>query len=254
MARASPNFTFLDMSRRELASLVTAMLQARDAVDRRLWSHPREPTSEAWWADVLADPRARRRERRTDMAVNATTRYRLADEPRAIILIACHKCEWRAAFEGYREGIAPFFDNIDPEETWAGAPRRASAPASIASRCRLRSSAPKAAIGCWIGLRDPHIPENRCSELEDVPDVLSEGRRLDPFSPRHVGHFAEGDLLDLVGELLAFCLIGRAHPVGDELLELRDVRPAEPGAWACAGHPEVDGGIDDVRSQPPREE
>src|SRR6266478_3292291 len=76
-----------------------------------------------------------------------------------------------------------------------------------------------------LALRDPHVPENRRSELEDVPDVLSEGRRLDPFSPRHVRHFAESDLLDFVGELLPFRLIGRAHPVGDELIELRDVRP-----------------------------
>jgi hypothetical protein len=41
-----------------IAMLAAAMVQARDAVDRRSWSHPREPTSEAWWADVLADPRA----------------------------------------------------------------------------------------------------------------------------------------------------------------------------------------------------
>src|SRR5437764_9120026 len=37
-------------------------------------------------------------------------------------------------------------------------------------------------------LRELHIPENRRSELEDSSDVLSEGRRLNPFSPRHVGH------------------------------------------------------------------
>ena len=33
------------------------------------------------------------------MVVKATTMYRLADEPRAVFLFACHKCEWRAAFE-----------------------------------------------------------------------------------------------------------------------------------------------------------
>jgi hypothetical protein len=93
------NFARLDVSRPEVSRLVTAMLQARDAIDRRAWSHPREPTSEAWWTDVLADPRARRREHRTDMAAKATMMYRLADEPHAIVLIACHKCEWRAAFE-----------------------------------------------------------------------------------------------------------------------------------------------------------
>ena len=54
-----PNFTVLDVSRSEVAKLVTAMVHARDAVSRRSWSHPQEPTSEAWWADVLADPRLR---------------------------------------------------------------------------------------------------------------------------------------------------------------------------------------------------
>jgi hypothetical protein len=29
--------------------LVTAMVQARDAVERRSWSHPQEPAGEAWW-------------------------------------------------------------------------------------------------------------------------------------------------------------------------------------------------------------
>jgi len=46
---------------------------------------------------VLADPRARKRERRTDLAVKRTF-YRLADEKREVILVACSKCEWRAAF------------------------------------------------------------------------------------------------------------------------------------------------------------
>ena len=64
---------------------------------RRSWSHPQEPTGEEWWADVLADPRARKRERRTDLAVKQVF-YRLADEKREIILVACSKCEWRAAF------------------------------------------------------------------------------------------------------------------------------------------------------------
>jgi hypothetical protein len=49
------------------------------------------------WADVLADPRARKRERRTDLAVKQAF-YRLADEKRETILVACSKCDWRAAF------------------------------------------------------------------------------------------------------------------------------------------------------------
>jgi len=97
ISHVSPNFALLDMSHPEVASLVAAMLQARDAVERRSWAHPQEPTGEEWWADVLADPRARKRERRTDLAVKQAF-YRLADERREIILVACSKCDWRAAF------------------------------------------------------------------------------------------------------------------------------------------------------------
>jgi hypothetical protein len=97
MTRFSPNFVLLDSTRPDIAILVVAMLQARDAVGRRSWSHPQEPTGEEWWADVLADPRARKRERRADLAVKRAY-YRLADEKREIILVACSKCDWRAAF------------------------------------------------------------------------------------------------------------------------------------------------------------
>jgi hypothetical protein len=64
-----PNFVLLDATVPDVARLIAAMLQARDVVGRRTGSHPQEPTSEDWWADVLADPRARKRERRTDLAV-----------------------------------------------------------------------------------------------------------------------------------------------------------------------------------------
>jgi hypothetical protein len=40
----TPNFALLEMNHPEVASLVAAMLQARDAVERRSWSHPQEPT------------------------------------------------------------------------------------------------------------------------------------------------------------------------------------------------------------------
>ena len=76
---------------------VAAMVLARDAVESRSWSHPQEPTSDEWWADVLAAPRARKRERRSDLAVKQAY-YRLADEKREIILVACSKCDWRATF------------------------------------------------------------------------------------------------------------------------------------------------------------
>jgi hypothetical protein len=55
----TPNFALLEMNHPEVASLVAAMLQARDAVERRSWSHPQEPTGEEWWADVLDETRAR---------------------------------------------------------------------------------------------------------------------------------------------------------------------------------------------------
>ena len=94
----SPNFVLLDAALPDVARLVAAMVRARDAVERQSWWHPQEPTSDEWWADVLADPRARRHERRrTDLAVKQAF-YRLADEKRETILVACSKCDWRAAF------------------------------------------------------------------------------------------------------------------------------------------------------------
>jgi len=93
-----PNFVLLDATLPDVTRLVAAMLQARDAVGRRSWSHPQEPTGEEWWADVLADPRARRQKRRaSDLSVRRAF-YTLADEPRETILVACSKCEWRGAF------------------------------------------------------------------------------------------------------------------------------------------------------------
>src|SRR5437899_1733954 len=104
MSHPSLNFVLLDLSLPDVARLVAAMVQAREAVGRRSWSHPQEPTSEDWWADVLADPRARKRERRTDLAVKQAF-YRLADEKRETILVACSKCDWRAAFQSRRRAI-----------------------------------------------------------------------------------------------------------------------------------------------------
>jgi hypothetical protein len=57
-----PNFAVLDASQPDIARLVQAMVQAREAVEYRSWSHPQEPITEELWADVLADPRAPRRE------------------------------------------------------------------------------------------------------------------------------------------------------------------------------------------------
>ena len=81
----SPNFTLLDASRPEIANLLGAMLQAREAVERRSWSNPQEPAREAWWADVLADLRARRR---SQAGVHGHD-LRICDEPCATLLRVC---------------------------------------------------------------------------------------------------------------------------------------------------------------------
>jgi hypothetical protein len=60
-----PNFTRLDSGRPEIAILMDAMMRAREVVATRPWSTSQEPTSEHWWADVLADPP------RPDMAATA---------------------------------------------------------------------------------------------------------------------------------------------------------------------------------------
>jgi hypothetical protein len=54
-------------------------------------------SSDDWWADVLADPRARRLTRGSHCR-GALNIYRLRDEPREIILVACTKCDWKAAY------------------------------------------------------------------------------------------------------------------------------------------------------------
>ena len=79
--------------------MIAAMVQARDAVGRRSWSHPQEPTTEDWWADVLADPRSRRPTTRFRDLADRRPFYRLSDEARATILVACSKCEWPGAFQ-----------------------------------------------------------------------------------------------------------------------------------------------------------
>jgi hypothetical protein len=63
----------------------------------------RGPVTEGWWADVLADPRARKQRQPHGYPRQDTRRaqrgfYRLADEPRPVIEVACGKCEWKAAF------------------------------------------------------------------------------------------------------------------------------------------------------------
>ena len=86
-----PNFALIDVSRPEVARLIAAMVQARDAVEHRTWSHPQEPTGEAMVGRRACRPSG-------SEARAAQAFYRLADERRGTILVACSKCDWRAAF------------------------------------------------------------------------------------------------------------------------------------------------------------
>jgi hypothetical protein len=61
MSKRTPNFARLDTSRSEIAILMQAIVRAREVVAARSWSSSQEPITESWWADVLADPRARQR-------------------------------------------------------------------------------------------------------------------------------------------------------------------------------------------------
>jgi hypothetical protein len=56
LRRAGPNFTKLDPTQPEVPVIIAAMLAAREAVERRSFASPIEPTDDRWWADVLADP------------------------------------------------------------------------------------------------------------------------------------------------------------------------------------------------------
>ena len=48
MTATGPNFTLLDLTLPDVARLIAAIVRARDAVDRRSWAHPQEPTGEEW--------------------------------------------------------------------------------------------------------------------------------------------------------------------------------------------------------------
>jgi hypothetical protein len=104
MPKPEPNFIRLHPGLPEVAVLVTAMLQAREAAKQRPWSLPHELTTEYWWADALTDPRARRRTQARGFYAGAgkpqaqREHYTLADEHRTTISVACRKCPWSATF------------------------------------------------------------------------------------------------------------------------------------------------------------
>jgi hypothetical protein len=97
LTKPVPNFTRLDPGRPEIVILIDAMLRAREVVAARSWSTSQEPTSEYWWADVLADPRARIRQqhgyRRDGHRTAQKAFYRITDEPRPIIEAAFSRAE-----------------------------------------------------------------------------------------------------------------------------------------------------------------
>jgi hypothetical protein len=70
-----PNFTRLDPGSPDVAILIDGMLRAREVVAPRSWSTVQEPTSEHWWADVLADPRARKRRQPRAVGLIFAPRY-----------------------------------------------------------------------------------------------------------------------------------------------------------------------------------
>src|ERR1700730_7000016 len=61
VTKGIPNFSRLDACRPDVAIRTQAMLRAREVVAARSWATSHEPITEAWGADVLADPRARHR-------------------------------------------------------------------------------------------------------------------------------------------------------------------------------------------------
>jgi hypothetical protein len=72
----------------KIAMLMDAMLRARDVVAARSWSTSQEPTSECWWADVLADLQGRQRRVSRGLGGKLVERafYTLADDPHPMIL------------------------------------------------------------------------------------------------------------------------------------------------------------------------
>jgi len=124
----------------DIVSPMAAMLQARDAVERRSWSHPQEPMGEAWWADVLADPRARKRKGHTDLAVKQAF-YRLADEKRGTILSHAASvigglrfCATTLSPRMAQTTPCPTCSIISPHRVAAGSPLIGIAAACITSR------------------------------------------------------------------------------------------------------------------------
>src|SRR5215471_11637909 len=116
--------------------------------------------------------------------------------------------EWVVRVGSAVAGACPLYPRWRPNRDILNWPFCATQPDSCAATSSLVLGDPE------ISLCDLRVPKNRCSKLEDVTDVLTEGGRLHPFSPRHVGYFAQSDLLNLVGEPQARRFIRCTYPVG----------------------------------------
>ena len=166
-----PNFDLLDTNRPDIARLLTAMVQAREAVDRRSWSQPQEHTSEDWWADVLADPRARRR-RRLDMALRHDS-YRLADERHETILVACSKCDWRAGYRreelvaSYGEGFPCQRYSTSLRSRDAAASEMSGTPAASTTSSRSTERSNRALATALLDA-NPHVAHHKRPNLEGL--------------------------------------------------------------------------------------
>jgi hypothetical protein len=91
-----PNFTLLDLSRPEIAGRRCSrrVLQSSDVRGLNRRSQRARNGGPTCWP---TRGRTRDRDRATFFRVKQAF-YRLRDEPRATILIACSECDWKAAF------------------------------------------------------------------------------------------------------------------------------------------------------------
>ena len=78
-------------------------------------------------------------------------------------------------------------------------------------------------------------PAHGRGELESTLDILSECRRLDPFSPRNIGDLAQGNFLNLLGDLLSFPELAGGAVTGTVLLVNSPHAEADVAAWRRGG-------------------
>ena len=88
-------------------------------------------------------------------------------------------------------------------------------------------------------------PLSCCRSANDQTDQASKNGHavsIHPIGRRWSGPASRRVHRSNPGELLAFRFIASTHPVGDEFLELLDVRPAEPGTGPAPDRPKCTAG------------